>query len=140
MSNEKKNLTAQISLSRLKHVMMTKKGQTGDVLGIFIPVDANQLEKNTFTNGEGKEITEYILPVRVIYNPVQDSRKQNGFVAKSLPSEVFKANKDNEAFLKENTPILGNLKDWSDQQAEPAVNDAGGGAVYDANANDDLPF
>lgn len=137
---EQKILTAQIALNRLMHVKMKKKGKDGkDVIGLFIPIEANALETRKYETQSG-EVTDVILPVRIIYKPQQDDKKQNGFIAKSIPSSIYKAKKDDDnfdEFQKKQQPILGNVKDW-DSTPAPVNNDVGEKEVY--SDDDDLPF
>lgn len=138
MSQEKVTLQGTVSLTRLKHVLMEKKGKSGMIKGIFIPIDANALEINKYV-AQGKEVEEINIPVRVLYNPVQDAKTtQNGFIAKGVSKDFYNANKDNESLIKELSPILGNIKDWSSSERTPINNDAGGGETY--TEEDDLPF
>lgn len=134
MSTEQKTLSGNIALSRLKHaIVTTKKGAKC----LMIPIEENALVENKYVSN-GKEIVEYEMPIRIIYKPIQDDRKQNGFVAKSTGSEFYKENKDKEELMKSVTPILGNIKDWSNSQPEPVNNDMGGGQEF--TEEDDLPF
>lgn len=138
MSQEKKTLTGSVALTRLKHVIMEKKGQSGIIRGIFIPIELNALEIVKYSSG-GKEIEEITLPLRVIYNPIQDEKtKKNGFIAKSLPRDVYKEKKDDKAFLDEQQRILGNIKDWSNSGGYTPDN----GSMTDdvVGEDDDLPF
>lgn len=139
MSKEQKILTGQIALNRLFHVMLEKKGKTGMVKGIFIPIEQNCLEVNEYETRDGK-VTDLVMPVRVIYNPEQNANKQNGFIAKSLPTAIYKEKKDSEGFQefqKKQQPILGNIKDW-DSAPAPVDNNVGEKETY--SDEDDLPF
>lgn len=134
MSQEQKTLSGSIALSRLKHaIVTTKKGAKC----LMIPIEDNDLKINSYKAG-GKDVTEYEIPVRIIYKPEQDDRGQNGFIAKSTTPEFYKANKDNEDLMKSLTPILGNIKDWSNSGAAPINNDVGAGQEF--SEDDDLPF
>lgn len=114
--SQDKFLTGSIEITKLICVKTTRKGKDGkDVEGLFIPLDINHIEE-IIKKEEGKpdaSTGRYILNVRVNYRPETDTYGQNGFIAKSLPSDVYKENKDNKDFLNKNQPILGNLKDWS---------------------------
>lgn len=137
--SDKKTLTGSIALTRLIHVKTMKKGKSGDVRCLVIPIDANALEIRSYENKEGKMVEEISIPVRILYNPETDTKtKQNGFVAKSVPSEVYKNKKDDEEFMKAQQQILGNIKDWSAEAKVPLNNDVGEKDTYDEE--DDLPF
>lgn len=139
-SKEQKILSGQIALNRLVHVKMEVKGKTGMVKGMFIPFEANALEMRTYDTKDGK-VTDISMPIRVIYRPEQDDKKQNGFIAKSIPSDIYKAKKDDdnfEEFQKAMQPILGNIKDWANEAPAGANNDVGEKESY--TPEDDLPF
>lgn len=124
-----RTLSGSIALTKLTHVMMEKKGKTGMIKGIFIPIELNGLET--------KEDAVY-LPIRVTAKDETDSYGQNGFIAKSVKrskkwSEMTEAEKESEKGL---TPILGNLKDFS----MGGGNDAAGAASAPVSEDDDLPF
>jgi hypothetical protein len=139
--SEQKTLIGSIALDRLISVKMTKNGKDGKpVEGLFIPIEVNKLEVNDY----GIQ-----MPVRVLYNPTQDSKGQNGFISKSIGSVTYKAasteqqaaykDYNNEA-TKLLTPILGNLKDFSSGSSSANVKSkVVSGPVVDAD-HDDLPF
>ena len=132
--SQDKQLTASIALDRLICAKVTsKKGAEC----LMIPIADNNLEVDDYG---------IHLPVRIIYRPVQDDKKQNGFISKAIGSKTYKAataeqqaawkdfkNED----TKKQTPILGNVKDWS--SSGPATSDVAQGAAVDPDA-DDLPF
>jgi hypothetical protein len=143
MSSKKENqrLTGNVALTRLQHVILEKKGKTGIVRGIFIPIELNKLEEVEYETKEGK-VKEINIPVNIIIKPETDERGQDGFIAKAIPSAVYKKATDEEKEgFKKITPVLGNLKDWSrvsGGSSAPVVNDAGSGEVF--ADDDDLPF
>ena len=110
--------------------MMDKKGKSGMIKGIFIPIEINGLEV--------KEKAVY-LGVRATVKEETDQYGQNGFIAKSVKrdkkwSEMTDVEKEVEKGL---TPILGNLKDF----ALSGGNDAAGAATSaQIGEDDDLPF
>lgn len=121
-----KQLSGSIALTKLQSVILEKKGKTGMVRGLFIPIDANGLEE--------KDGAIY-LPIRALIRDEQDNYGQNGFISKnSKPSGGKKYGEltdvEKEAHNKSN-PILGNVKDWS-------ANNAPAAAIV--NDDDDLPF
>ena len=143
MANDQR-LTGTVALTRLVHVVMEKKGKSGMVKGLFIPIDANFLETQVYTNKEGKEVTEIGIPVSIVIKPETDQRGQDGFIGKSIPNATWKAADDaKKKDMQDNhQPILSNLKDWSRSSGIPTPqnNDAGGGQTFNADEDDDLPF
>jgi len=124
-----KKLSGSIALTKLRHVIMEKKGQSGMVKGLFIPIDANLLVE--------KDGAVY-MSVNVNFKPEQDKYGQNGFISKTTDSKIWKeldeAGKD---AAKELSPILGNIKDWEGS----STNDTAGAASATVlKEDDDLPF
>lgn len=138
-----KNLSGSIALSKVKHVLMTCKGKSGDVKGMFIPFEANKLDVIEKPAAEGKPAeTQIYMPVRVHIKDEDDQNGQIGFVSKSLNSKDYKAlgtgDKAKEA-AKEFTPILGSLKDFSNAADQGATEgNKGDGKAFDPS--DDVPF
>lgn len=141
-----KTLVGSIALDRLIHVKMEKKGKSGMVKGLFIPLEANKLEEHSYDSQTGK-VNEIQLPVRVIVKDEQDKYGQNGFIAKAIGSKTYKAASDEEkkAFgdsgneeTKKLTPILGNIKDFSSGGTRQDQSNAVSEEVF--GENDDLPF
>lgn len=127
MSKEKR-LTGSIALTKLQHVIMKAKGQSGEVRGIFIPI-----EKNLLVEKDGAVYMALNLTVK----EDQDQFGQNGFIAKTTDSKIWKtldeAGKENAKKL---SPILGNVKDWSS-----TTDDTSGAAVEgEVEEDDKLPF
>lgn len=144
MSKNQK-LTGQISLTRLAHVIMEKKGKSGKMVrGLFIPIEANALEVIEYeSKTEKKKVEEIVIPVSIIVKPERDERGQDGFIGKNIPTKIWKdADDKQKEELKKLQPILGNLKDWERGSVDsaPQVNDAGNGNVFNADEDDDLPF
>ena len=134
-----KNLSGSIAITRLKHVRMKSKGKSGEIQGIFIPIEANKLiEGKPDENGN----TAIYMPVRVIYKTEADDKGQNGFIAKSLDKndygELSKTDEGKE-LAKELTPILGSIKDFTDSQ-NSQQDTAGAAAAGTFEPDDDLPF
>ena len=134
----KKTLSGSIALTKLKHVRMNGKGKGGKVIpGIFIPIEANKLIEGKPT--EDGSIAVYV-PIRVLYNEEQDKNGQNGFIAKSVSTDEYKAAKtdaEKEA-LKEYQPILGNVKEFTQNSTTQDTAGAASSDVFDPD--DDLPF
>lgn len=142
-----KTLVGSIALDRLIHVKMEKKGKSGMVKGLFIPLEANKLEEHSYDSKNG-QVNEIQLPVRVIVKDEQDKYGQNGFIAKAIGSKTYKAatKEEQEAFKDSNneetkkmTPILGNVKDFSSGGA-PQQNQSNAVSDETFDENDDLPF
>lgn len=122
MSN--RNLNGSIALTKLaQSVILEKKGKSGIVRGIFLPIDGNHLTE--------KDGAVY-MDVRVTVREETDQYGQNGFISKGLPSDVYKSLKDTPDALKAAQPILGNIKDFSMQ--------ANSAPVATVEDDDDLPF
>lgn len=120
-----KNYTGSIALTKLPQaVIVDKKNKAGQMVKcILLPIEGNQLTE--------KDGAVY-MDVRVTVRPEKDQYGQDGFISKSLPSEVYKEMKDDKEALNKAQPILGNIKDWSGgAQAAPAE------TIQD---DDDLPF
>ncbi len=139
-------LNGTIALDRLVHVKMEKQGKNGKVKGLFIPLDANKLEEKSYETKNGK-VNEIQMSVRLIVKDQTDDRGQDGFIAKALGSESYKAmsDEDKEA-LKDNSselskrlsPILGNIKDFNKSGQPQDQSNAVSDETFDEN--DDLPF
>lgn len=129
MSTEKK-LTGSIALTKLKHVIMEKKGQSGMIRGIFIPIEQNLLLE--------KEKAVY-MSVNVNFKPEADKYGQNGFISKTTETSIWKElDEAGKEEAKKLSPILGNIKDWS---SSGSANDSAGAATSDVvGEDDDLPF
>lgn len=119
--SETKRLSASIALTKLKHVKMKAKGQKGEVEGLFIPIDANLLQRVELKDNKGEAI---YLPINIHYKPGGDDNGQNGFIGKTTDSKTYKAMSDAEKeAAKDLNPILGSVKDWSSSDNSA---DAGG--------------
>jgi len=124
-----KKLSGSIALTKLVHVMMEKKGKNGMVKGLFIPI-----QQNLLTEKDGA----VYMPVNITYKTEQDQYKQNGFIAKTTDSKVWKElDEAGKEEAKKLSPILGNIKDWESSNA----NDSSGAAsTQTLEETDDLPF
>jgi hypothetical protein len=120
-----KTLNGSLNLAKLIHVRMTtKKGAEC----ILIPIADNLLEKDE--NGN------IYMAVRVNYVPEGDQYGQNGFIAKSTPSKLYKEMSDaDKEKAKEKNPILGSIKDFSGTQ-QPT----GAAVNKTVTEDDDIPF
>lgn len=130
-----KNYLGSIALSKLTHVIMEKKGQSGMVKGIFIPLDLNKLEE-VETKENGKAI---YLPIKLLVNDIQDNKGQNGFIAKYVknPKKWAEMSDEEKDQSQKDNYILGNIKDFSS-----GGNSDNSGAVVNevVTEDDDLPF
>lgn len=119
-------ITGSINLASLHYVVMEKRGQSGMVKGLFIPIEKNHLQEHS-SGG-------------VYLNVVAFEMKEPKDYATHIVKQSF-TKKEREALgedvIKE-LPILGNLKTTANAPAA-VDNDAGDGKVFDAET-DDLPF
>jgi hypothetical protein len=130
MSNStEKDYSGSIALTKIKHVILEKKGQSGMIRGIFIPIKENLLLE--------KDGAIY-MAVKVKVKGEQDQYGQNGFIAKTTESSIWKDLTDaQKEEAKKLSPILGNIKDWSASSGSDTSGAAANGPVQD---DDDLPF
>ena len=120
-----------LALSKLKHVLMEKKGKSGMVKGIFIPIEANGLV-------EGKEGAVYANINGTIHDE-PDKFDNDGFIAfRYNNGKKWSEMTDEEKELsKDLSPILGNFK----LQGGGGYNDNNGAATSGTvGKNDTLPF
>lgn len=132
----KKTFSGSIALTALKFVKMQGKGKNGPVDGIFIPIEANKL----IVGKEKDGVVPVYMPIRFQYNSETDQYGQNGFVAKSVSTNEYKAadTDDKKKALQEFQPILGNLKEFT---GDGSANDTSGAASTETyTPDDDLPF
>lgn len=126
--------SGSIALSKLKHVLMERKGKSGMVKGIFIPIEANKLVEGKDNNGavymniNGKLVSE------------EDNYGNNGFISYRPNmgkkwSELTEAEKEAS---KELSPILGNIKVWGG--ASNANDNSGAASDTVMDDDQDLPF
>jgi len=126
----KKSYSGSIALSKLVHVIQKKKGKSGKIDCIVIPIDQNYLVR-------GKDNAIY-LPLRVITKVEEDQYGQHGFISQSVDSAVYKAANDELKEELKKLPILGNIKDFS---GAGSGNDTSGAAAQEIlEEDDDLPF
>lgn len=137
-----KQLTGSIALTKLKHVKMTCKGQTGPVDGIFIPFNANKLVVGK-PDSDGN--TAVYMNFGVTLKDTPDSYGNSGIVNKSIDLKAIygktwsQMSEEEKEDSKQYTPILGNIKVWeSNSQAADSAGDAGAGNTFDPS--DDVPF
>ncbi len=122
-----KAIGMKINLAKLTHVLMTKKGQSGqEVKCIVIPIEEN----NLFESDQGNVFVDLIA--FEIKEPKYDDTH---LIKQSLPKEVREKMTEDE---KKSQPILGNANvNLNIGEGEPN-NPAGAGATV--GENDDLPF
>lgn len=127
---QQKKYSGSIALTKLKHVIMTKKGKKDKkVKGLFIPIKANHLV-------EGKDDSVY-MAVSVITKTPQDDYGQNGFIAQNGNKKWSESSEDEKEAFKA-LPILGNIKDFEDSKT--SSNDTSGAASSGIDEDDDVPF
>ncbi len=128
-----KRLSGSIELTKLpQSVIVEKKNKAGEMVKcLLLPIEGNNL--TNYVDKTGKPTDRIFMDVGVVVRDEQDEYGQNGFIAKNVDSETYKALKDNPDELKKHQPILGNIKDWTPTtaQSEPAE------TIQD---DDDLPF
>lgn len=124
-----KKLSGSIALTKLQHVIMEKKGKSGMIKGVFIPIDANLLVE--------KDGAVY-MSVNVNFKSEQDKYGQNGFISKTTDTTVWKGlDAAGKEEAKKLSPILGNIKDWEGGSSNDTSGAAAHGVVPE---DDDLPF
>jgi hypothetical protein len=123
--------SGSIALTKLKHVVMNKKGKKGKkITGLFIPVKENYLVP-------GKD-GAYYLSVNIVTKTPQDDYGQNGFVSQNGNKKWSECSeKEKNAFKA--LPILGNIKNFDDSQSTSQA-DTSGAASSAIDEEDDLPF
>lgn len=116
------SISAKINLTTLKSVITKRKGKSGEVEGIFIPIEANHLFKsekgNVYLDLNAFELKE---------------KKEDGdthLIKQSLPKDVYKSMSDDE---KRELPIIGNLKVWGAVSSNETE-------VEEYDDESDLPF
>ena len=132
--SQEKQLNGTIALDKLICAKVTSKNGNECLM---IPIKQNNLEVDDYG---------IHLPIRMIYRPIQDDKKQNGFITKAIGSKTYNAASEEQKALwkdfknpetKAQTPILGNIKDWS--STSPQTSQVAQGAAVDPDT-DDLPF
>ena len=115
----------KLNLTALHHVLMTKKGQSGQIEGVFIPIEKNKLFKsdkgNVYLDIVGFEIA----------NPQYEDTH---LVKQSIPKAEREKMTEDE--IKE-MPIIGNFKVFTAGEATP--NSPVTGTISDEDEGD-LPF
>ncbi len=120
----KRTLNGSVALTKLPQaVIIEKKGKSGIIKGVFLPIEGNSMTE--------KDGVVY-MDVRVVLHAEEDKYGNHGFIAKAVPSSVYKEKKDDSEFMDSQQPILGNVKDFSF-----ASNSA---PVETFEENDELPF
>jgi hypothetical protein len=120
----KKSYSGQIELTKLKSVILEKKGQTGMVRGIFIPIEQNFLDE--FSPGR------LALNISIVVHEEKDKYGNDGFIGSKVSSDIYKSASESQKEDFKKLPILGNFKDFSIQEnSEP---------VQTVSDSDDLPF
>lgn len=126
-----RNFTGSLALSKLKHVIMTKKNKKGKKIKcIVIPIKDNYLV-------EGKEGAIY-MNIRLRTTEGKGQYDDNGFIAHAAPSKMYKEASKKEKEKMNNLPILGNVIDWDGPSG--GSNDNSGSAGAAIGDDDDLPF
>jgi len=117
-------IKGKLNIAKLVHVKMEKKGKTGMVKGIFLPIENNHFF-------EGKDGNLYLDIVAFALKEPKDG--QSHLVKQSLPKDVReKMSKEEQNAI----PIIGSL-DVDGTRAETSNNAAPETTFGD---DDDLPF
>lgn len=127
-----KQITGSLALSKLKHVILEKKGKSGMIKGIFIPLDLNKLT-------EGKEGSVY-MGIRGVIKDEKDKYDNNGWIAYSpnMGKKWSELSEEEKEESRELSPIIGNIKVWD---AQGFSNDVSGAAANGTlSEDDDIPF
>lgn len=120
----KANYSGQIELTKLKSVILEKKGQTGMVRGIFIPIEQNILDE--FLPGR------IGLPISIVVHDEKDRYDNDGFIGQKVSTEVYKSASDEQKEAFKALPILGNIRSFAKTDNTPPAQ-----TVDDST---DLPF
>jgi hypothetical protein len=121
-----KKFSGQIELTKLKQcVILEKKGQSGIIRGLFLPILGNNLDE--FSPGR------VTLPISIVQHEELDKYGNSGFIGQQVTSKAYKAATDAEKEEFKKLPILGNFKDFSQGANTPAAE-----TIQDGVA--DLPF
>lgn len=117
------NISIKLNLAALEHVVQIKKGQSGDVECLVIPIDKNKLyrgEKGMYLDVTGFEIK----------NPVE-GQKDTHILKQSFSKEYYDSLTDEQ---KKALPILGNAIAWGTYKPKEAA------VQPTIDEDDDLPF
>lgn len=139
-----KSLSGSLALSKLFHVPMTCKGQSGEVKGVFIPFNANKLVIVEKKDENNKIVeTQVYMPIRIYIKDEDDQFGQCGFLSKSMGSKDYKALGTGDAAklaAKPFTPILGSFKNFSQSSdsEDSSGNVSDPGETF--SPTDDVPF
>lgn len=120
----KKSYSGQIELTKLKSVILEKKGQSGMIRGVFIPIEQNFLDEF--------QPNRVALNINIIVHEEKDKYGNDGFIGQKVGSETYKSANEVQKEEFKKLPILGNFKDFSgvdNSNPAPVVSDT-----------DDLPF
>ena len=123
-------ITGKIALTGLKHVLMEKKGQSGMIKGIFIPIAANDLFFSDKTNTVYLDLVAFEMKAT-------GKNGETHIVKQSLP----KAARDKMTKEEQNAmPILGNLKAESSGGYTETTNNMAPDEIWGEGASDDKPL
>jgi hypothetical protein len=120
-------ISGRINLAQLKHAIITKKGQSGMIEGIFIPIELNGL----FKSDKGNVFLDLIA-----FDSVNKEYKQTHAIKQSLPKEKYEAMSEEEKKL---TPFIGHLNANVGGEKAPNQMDEQFDDVSQ-EGDDDLPF
>ena len=118
-------ISGKIDLTQLVHVVMEKKGKSGMVKGLFIPITANDLF-------EGKNGNVYLDIIA--FDADKPEYKQTHALKQSFAKDRYTKE---ELSAK---PFLGHLNAKMGAPSEQAPNNASKGIVLSEEDEADLPF
>lgn len=121
------NISINVNLTQLKHVVKDLKGESGTVKCLIIPIKENDLfvgEKNISLSLNAFQLKE----------PRVDSRTTH-LVKQQLSKELFALLSDDE---KRAMPIIGDAVYWGTKESEPVPSSTI--SADDITDEDDLPF
>lgn len=123
-------IKGKINMAAFKHVIMEKKGKSGMVKGLFIPIEANSL----FTSKDGKKF--YFDMIAFERKNGADEYGNTHIIKQSFSKEARDAMSEEE---QKKQPIFGNIQ-ASVYTPEDASNNVAEGQVFNDGNDDDLPF
>ena len=130
-----KQFTGSIALSKLVHVIMEKKGKSGMVKGIFIPIEANKLV-------EGKEGSGAVyMNIQGKLKDEEDNYGNHGFISyrPNMGKKWSDLSQEEQEAIKKLSPILGSIKVWGND-GQSANDNSGAASDSTLSDEDDLPF
>ena len=123
------NISINVNLTQLKHLVKDLKGASGTVKCLIIPIKENDLF-------EGEKNISLSLNAFQLKEPRADS-KTTHLVKQQLSKELFNMLSDDE---KRAMPIIGDAVCWGSREADPVESSTISSADLSDDEHDDLPF